>query len=44
LLLARKQSFYALIEQFWFVRSWPIGYARRHERDYVLQREKDKLD
>jgi hypothetical protein len=41
---ARKQSFYALVEQFWFARPWRPHYAVRHASDFVLSTLKLKPD
>ena len=41
---AREQSFYALVEQFWFARPWRPHYAVRHASDFVLSTLKLKPD
>jgi hypothetical protein len=41
---AREQSFYALVEQFWFARTWRPHYAVRHASDFVLSTLKLKPD
>jgi hypothetical protein len=42
--LARKRSFYALLEQFWFAGSRHSHYALCHDSDFVLQNLKLKPD